>query len=449
MMNDATAVIPANLDAAIRYAQAGYPVLRVYGVRKDGSCRCHKGHACSTPGKHPADKKGLRGATINLAKIRTWFRKRPDHNVGIATGPASNIVVVDIDPRNDGNDSLTRLMSLIPNGFAEQHRPAIQKTGGGGAHYIFRHPGGKVRNRTGAMPGVDIKANGGLIVVAPSVHASGGSYEWEGERGLPDFQPGGLPDEWLFLIEREEHTLQSVQSIQSVESVQEVPRESRYSLNFGPYGPSVSEQEIDVIIEQTLPTHPGKRHEQLWQLTRKLKVIFGPDPIPFEDAIVQIVDRWYQRAKERNLVSGFHCVEDCYERVFDSWSQVRYASDEDVLPSVTKIAHRKGDHPACSLLRRPSPFRRLLVGLCAELADPVNGKFYLGQDAAAKAIGSVLERDYDGSYSYDSFRAMLKAEIIEMVKKGDRRPGGRATEWRFLWKSSPVSPDEGTGLADN
>jgi hypothetical protein len=101
--------------------------------------------------------------------------------------------VLDVDIRHGGDEELMRLVGehgKFPPG------PAVQ-TGGGGWHYYFKHPGGRVPSRTIA-PGLDIKGDGGQVVAPPSVHYTGVSYEWcEGcgpEASRPD-----MPD-WLLLM---------------------------------------------------------------------------------------------------------------------------------------------------------------------------------------------------------------------------------------------------------
>jgi hypothetical protein len=48
-----------------------------------------------------------------------------------------------------------------------------------GRHLIFRWPGIDVRNSASRIaPGIDVRANGGYIVCAPSVHPSGKRYCW-------------------------------------------------------------------------------------------------------------------------------------------------------------------------------------------------------------------------------------------------------------------------------
>ncbi len=110
-------------------------------------------------------------------EVRDWFQRWPDGNVGIVTGVVSGIVVLDIDPKHDGDVSLA--------GLIREHGPLPQtieaQTGGGGRHIYFAHPGGVVHNKVGLAPGMDLRGDGGCVVAPPSVHVSGRTYQW-----LPD-----------------------------------------------------------------------------------------------------------------------------------------------------------------------------------------------------------------------------------------------------------------------
>ena len=87
---------------------------------------------------------GLTDATTDLSIIKGWFSKWPKANVGIATGQKAGIVVLDIDPRNDGTESLKR---LTKKGNLPVYTPSVY-TGGGGEHIIMMHPGKrKMKNR--------------------------------------------------------------------------------------------------------------------------------------------------------------------------------------------------------------------------------------------------------------------------------------------------------------
>lgn len=134
------------------------------------------------------------------AEVDRWFERWPDANVGIVTGLVSGLVVLDIDARHGGAQSLA--------GLETEHGPLpptiALATGGGGRHLYFSHPGGVVHNKVGLAPGIDVRGDGGCVVAPPSLHPSGRRYAWE---------PGSAPGEgrlapmppWLSQLARPAH----------------------------------------------------------------------------------------------------------------------------------------------------------------------------------------------------------------------------------------------------
>jgi putative DNA primase/helicase len=178
-----------NLEAALAYARRGWPVFPLHSVQ-EGCCSCGR-PACESAAKHPRTLHGLKDATRDEAQIRLWWNTWPDANVGIVTGTQSGLVVVDIDPRNGGDESLAEL---------ERTHGSLPKTiesltGGGGQHFFFQHPGGSIKSKPLAE-GIDIKADGGYVVAPPSSHRSGELYRWEGAGHPEDVPPAALPG-WL------------------------------------------------------------------------------------------------------------------------------------------------------------------------------------------------------------------------------------------------------------
>jgi hypothetical protein len=180
------------LMAALAYARRGWPVFPIHSVR-DGQCSCGRAN-CLSIGKHPRTLHGLKDATCDEPRIQEWWSQWPGANVGIVTGAKSGLVVVDIDPRNGGDDSfadLERTYGSLPK--------TIQSlTGGGGQHYFFQHPGGSIKSRPIAE-GIDAKADGGYVVAPPSNHLSGRTYEWEGSSHPDDMPLAHLPP-WLLAL---------------------------------------------------------------------------------------------------------------------------------------------------------------------------------------------------------------------------------------------------------
>jgi putative DNA primase/helicase len=165
----------AMLEAALAYAASGYPV---FPVRRD---------------KRPHTEHGFHDATIDTDIIRDWWTKWPDDGIGIPTGAVSGIVVVDIDPRNGGDKSLADVIAefgQLPPG------PEV-RTGGGGRHLWFQHPGGAASVVHGFRPGLDFQGDGAYVIVPPSPHASGNRYEWVGGT---EARPLPFLTAWLFRI---------------------------------------------------------------------------------------------------------------------------------------------------------------------------------------------------------------------------------------------------------
>lgn len=122
------------------------------------------------------------------AEIEAWWERWPVSNVGVITGWVSAVVVVDIDPRHGGDESLATLEG--------DHGPLPETvtsvSGGGGRHWYFAHPSHLVPSRPLAA-GIDLKAEGGMVVAPPSRHASGDAYRWRPGHGPDQHELEPLP----------------------------------------------------------------------------------------------------------------------------------------------------------------------------------------------------------------------------------------------------------------
>lgn len=187
---EATLHRTALLESALHYARRDWPVFPLHSVT-DGRCSC--GRECGrNAGKHPRTEHGLRDATTDPDRIRTWWATWPDANLGIPTG-ARTFVVLDVDPEKGGDGTLAAL--------GAQHGPLPETveacTGGGGRHLCFQHPGSRLPNSASTLgPGLDTRGDGGYIVAAPSRHRSGRWYEWE-LSSHPDNVPLAPLPAWL------------------------------------------------------------------------------------------------------------------------------------------------------------------------------------------------------------------------------------------------------------
>src|SRR5260370_29318592 len=93
---------------------------------------------CRVCGKEPLPEHGLKDASKDSATIRAWWRRWPKANVGIATGAASGIVVLDVDAKADGPETL----AILEDEHGRLSDTPTVLTGGGGQHLYFRDPRG-------------------------------------------------------------------------------------------------------------------------------------------------------------------------------------------------------------------------------------------------------------------------------------------------------------------
>lgn len=169
------------LDAALTYAGLGLRVVPLHTpVRQDPFdatsplvCSCGRPD-CKAIGKHPRITEWQHKASSDPEQIRRWWQTWPAANVGIAG--TSDLAILDIDPGHGGEETLEQLQD--EHGRLPDTWEAI--TGSGGRHLFFR-AAGALPNAVGiaGLGGLDLRSQGGFVVAAPSLHASGRRYLWE------------------------------------------------------------------------------------------------------------------------------------------------------------------------------------------------------------------------------------------------------------------------------
>lgn len=148
------------------------------------------------PGKKlPLVKAWQRMASDELETLCRWAKQWPDANIGVATGAASGVLVLDLDVK-DGRNGIATIDRLAASGKRLPAAPLVA-TPSGGRHLFFRmEPGvknvvGITRGGRGFGDGVDVRAAGGFVVAPPSV-LENGSYRWLVPAMTPTFPR--LPD---------------------------------------------------------------------------------------------------------------------------------------------------------------------------------------------------------------------------------------------------------------
>jgi hypothetical protein len=164
------------ISAALDYISKGWWVLPIHGMR-NGACTCNS--TCDRPGKHPAWRAGVHGATQDRAMVTRWFTRHPNHNLAVATGQ-SGLVALDVDLNGGGAEGLRQLLARHP-----EVKPGRKARSGSGFHYFYK--GDYPSSVRDLGPGLDTRGRDGYIIVAPSVHANGTVYEWLDAIELPEW----------------------------------------------------------------------------------------------------------------------------------------------------------------------------------------------------------------------------------------------------------------------
>jgi hypothetical protein len=179
--------------SAASLAANGMKVVKLFGIRDDGSCTCSKGHECSSAGKHPAGAGGWQHrATDDEKEIASWFEECGDDvrwNIGVRLGRTSGIIDIEADDEQAMNVIRRYRLDKIDT-------PAFK--GSRGPHYIFQFDTDLPDAGVTKVDGLECRLGGGEAasqsVFPKSWHRSGAQYEWLPGRSLDEVKPAPLPE---------------------------------------------------------------------------------------------------------------------------------------------------------------------------------------------------------------------------------------------------------------
>lgn len=197
------------LAAALGYEALGWSVLPLCPHDHVGVGRSHRG--CQSPGKRPFFPTKAESATgewkeyqtrrATPDEIRSWWDRHPGLNVGVALGPVSGLVGIDVDDE-DGDELLAEMSGGdLPETW--------EYTTGKGRRLLYRLPEGvTVVNQAFRRPGTEIEilrfmSQGGQVVLPPSVHPNKSVYRWRASHA-PDEMPAADVPQWMRGGKREE-----------------------------------------------------------------------------------------------------------------------------------------------------------------------------------------------------------------------------------------------------
>lgn len=168
------------------YAQSfGWKIMPTHGLGPDGRCTCGEIHTEPKDiAKHPWLSAWQKDATDNTTTITDWWDSNPRSNVAVFA-KASGFLVIDIDPRDGGYESLDTFEARFPDALT----PTVEAITGAysikgrtvrGRHLYYKVGQNEslyVNLKSMGLKGIDIKYNG-YAMLTPSNHGSGVSYEW-------------------------------------------------------------------------------------------------------------------------------------------------------------------------------------------------------------------------------------------------------------------------------
>lgn len=276
---------------AVWYANKGWKILPVHGV-VNGKCTCGDTHQdAKSAGKHPAINSWQLNATSDVDTVTGWWQENPEYNIGVFCKD-SGFLVIDIDPRNGGDDAFLKLEEL-----AEGNLPATVEAITGvwskdgkparGRHLIYKcNPNEKFMGtpKKLGLDGIDIKHNG-YVLIAPSRHISGVNYTWKPGHAPWEMEIAEAPEELLAILRMRNPRSGPGGSTSYY-------REGAWSafedLEFG--GEKI---DIDKIMEEGIDE--GHRAVEIYRLSCALANKMGTDPVA-RNAIESMMIRFNHEA---------------------------------------------------------------------------------------------------------------------------------------------------------
>lgn len=116
--------------------------------------------------------RGVRDASRKPELVRQWWKRWPHANIGLATGPASGVDVLDINGV-EGEQALAKLVS--------EHGPlpaTYESRTASGRHLFFWTDPNVQTYKNLLGPSLDVHGEGGWVVLPPSMHPNQHPYLW-------------------------------------------------------------------------------------------------------------------------------------------------------------------------------------------------------------------------------------------------------------------------------
>lgn len=185
---------------AAAVASMGWKVVKLWCVRDNATCTCHKGAECASPGKHPQGENWPERATNDEEVISSWFSYGDTNqnmrvNIGVKLGADSGLVDIEVD----GPEAEEALRS---HGLHLIDTPTY--SAGRGNHRLFRWQSDLPDVAVLYVGKLEVRLGGGgkaaQSVIPCSWHRTGVQYQWLPGKSPEDIPPAALPPEFCEVL---------------------------------------------------------------------------------------------------------------------------------------------------------------------------------------------------------------------------------------------------------
>ena len=215
------------------YRECGFPIIGIHEMDIERNCTCGDAE-CKAAGKHPVMSNWQLGVIWEDDQIKNMRELGQLNSFGVLV---NGYLVVDIDPRNGGEDGYEALCTALDMELSDE-AGFVVNTGGGGKHIYYKLPDGlRLKSHDKRFKGIDFKSSG-FVIGCGSFHKSGNFYE--PEHGSPSeitAPPSGLID----LLLRPERTEDEIFTLDSKSySVAEIEDMLKYIKDGDDYNPWIN-----------------------------------------------------------------------------------------------------------------------------------------------------------------------------------------------------------------
>lgn len=274
---------------------------------------------------------------------------------------------------------------------------------------------------------------GGICVLPPSTHETGKRYRWiiplDGNLMRLDLETSGLLQAWSPATESNGEDRREQRITETTEAIVGGGGDFPSLLAKGQQpldectgaGADGFQRRTEQAIFESLPSGPGRRNRQVFELARALKAIPELTDAPASD-LMPYVRRWHQLALP---VIGTKPFEETAIDFLLAWPKVRYPKGTDPMGSILAKA-REGVFDVPEVAQEFQGGLRLLVSLCRELQRAAGSNpFYL----SCRTAGRLLEVDHTTAWRWLFW--LIQTQIVEVVSKGNQA-SQKANRYRYL-----------------